>query len=261
MLRVLALPVVILLSAAGTNPSGDTPVRSTPGQGGGVTSEPLFPAEGISFKPRVEEALLGAPVRQDGYSIRPPNGFRMVRMNLFHGTRSLAMSAEPSFISAALVDGPSEEAAVMVVSVVESGFAAAPSDREKFVEAVAKHFKDRVDLPLSVERAEQKTAPQARVEVVGTARQDDQLRRVLAIAFAGEGKHIVLVFSAPAGRWEALEPAFRATIQSFRPEIPAGKTLSPNVAWMLAGAAAVLLLISFALYRRRRRAEPEPALR
>ena len=39
--------------------------------------------------------LLGPPLRQDGYSFRPPKAFHMTRMDLFHGAKPLAIGSGP----------------------------------------------------------------------------------------------------------------------------------------------------------------------
>ncbi|MHB8873427.1 MAG: hypothetical protein ACYC8T_07040, partial [Myxococcaceae bacterium] len=135
------------------------------------------------------EPMLGTPLRQDGYSLRPPQGFRMARMDLFRGTRATAVSAVASpeargpgparWLSAALVDGEGEDAAAMVVSMVEGSFQATPAARDEFSTAVVRHFSEELGLKLAMERAELVGGPAARIEVFGTVRQEDQVRRVL----------------------------------------------------------------------------------
>ncbi len=199
---------------------------------------------------------LGTPVRQDGYTVRPPQDFKMARMALFHGTRAMAMSGTGAYLSAALVDGADEEASTMLVSMVDGSFRASPADREAFSEQVTEHFKERLALAFSAERAEHVAGPTPRVEVVGTVRQEEQLRRVVAVAFAGEGRHVVIVFSVSAGRWDALWPTLRASLDSFRPDAPPAGELPRGLALAAAALAASLLVASGWLYRRRRRAGP-----
>ncbi len=205
---------------------------------------------------------LGTAVRQDGYTVRPPQAFRMTRMALFHGTRAMGMSTGPAFLSAALLEGTDEEASAMLVSVVDGAFAALPSDREAFSEAVAAHFKERLGVAFAVERAEHVAGALPRVEVTGTVRQEEQLRRLQVVAFAGEGRHAVAVFSVSAGRWDALAPAVRASLDSFRWEAPPAGDLTRAFALVTAVLTVLLLAASAWAYRRRRRAltavEPTP---
>src|SRR5215211_4974448 len=124
-------------------------------------------------------ANLGTPLRQDGFSFRPPSAFRKARMELFQGTRAGAIpldSSRPRYLAAALVDGEEEHAAALLVAVVDETFEASPSTREAFSAAAVKHFADELGMPLALERALLVRGPSARVEVVGTIRKEDQLR-------------------------------------------------------------------------------------
>src|SRR5687767_70526 len=137
----------------------------------------------------------------------------MARMDLFHGTRSGAVSEDlkaPRWLSAALVDGDGEDAAAMLVSVVERSFEASPAAREEFSAAVVRHYSEELSLKFAMERADLVPADPKRIEVFGSVRQENQVRRVLVTAVAGEGRHSVITFSAPSGRWEQFAPKARA---------------------------------------------------
>jgi hypothetical protein len=210
----------------------------------------------------VAEPGLGTPLRQDGYSLRPPQGFRMERMELFRGTRATAVSAAASpeargpglsrWLSAALVDGDGDDAAAMVVSVVEGSFQATPAARDEFSTAVVRHFADELGMKLAMERAELVPGPAARIEVLGTLRQEDQVRRVLISAMAGDGRHVVVGFTAPTGRWEQLAAGARASLETFRNDAPAASDASRGLAAVVALVVAAALLVSLALWKRRR---------
>lgn len=198
---------------------------------------------------------LGTTLRQDGYSIRPPSGFRMARMDLFRGTRVGAVAATPyapGWLSAALVDGEGDDAATVLVSVVEGSLLITPAAREDFAAAAVRHFADELGLRLSMERAELINGPLPRVEVLGSVRQENQLRRVLVAGMAGEGRHAVVIFTAPSGRWEELWPRLRSSLESFRNEGQAAYVLPRSVAGGVALGVGAALLASVALWRRRK---------
>lgn len=212
----------------------------------------------------VAEPGLGTPLRQDGYSLRPPQGFRMERMDLYRGTRATAVSAVASpeargpgltrWLSAALVDGDGDDAAAMVVSIVEGSFQATPAARDEFSTAVVRHFSDELGMKFAMERAELVAGAAARIEVLGTVRQEDQVRRVLISAMAGDGRHAVVGFTAPTGRWEQLGASARASLETFRNDAPAASDASRGLAAIVALVMAAALLASLVLWRRRRRA-------
>ncbi len=199
---------------------------------------------------------LGTELRQDGFSLRPPREFTMARMDLFRGTRAGALSASPSssrMLSAALVDRPGQDSAAMLVSVVDGSFQATPAARDEFSTAVVRHFADELRLTLAMERAELIAEGAPRVEVVGTVRHEGQLRNVLVAGMAGKGRHAVIIFSVPTGRWGELNPQIRASLDSFRNDPPSGSELPRGVAGAAAGALAGALIASLAVWRRRRR--------
>jgi hypothetical protein len=131
---------------------------------------------------------LGSALRQDGYTLRPPQTFRMARMDLFHGTRAGAIgggSGAARWLSAALEDGEGDDAATLLVSIVETPFKAAPADRDELTAAVVRHFSQELGLKFQTEKAELVAGPTPRVEVFGSVRQENQLRHVLVAAMAG----------------------------------------------------------------------------
>jgi hypothetical protein len=198
---------------------------------------------------------LGTEIRQDGYSLRPPREFVLARMELFRGSQAGALSLSPSSsraLSAALVDRPGEDSASMLISVVDGTFQATPAGRDEFSTAVVRHFADQIRLPLSMDRAELINAGAPRVEVLGTVRQEGQLRNVLVAGMEGKGRHAVIIFSVPSGRWTELDPQIRASLDGFRNDPLPRNELHRGVA----GAAAILagaLVAGLAIWRHRRR--------
>ena len=198
---------------------------------------------------------IGIELRQDGYSLRPPSDFTKAYPSLFQGTRALAPTVSASssgMLSAFLVDRTGQDAASMVVSIVDGSLAAAPAARDEFSTAVVRHFSDELGLALAMDRAELVTEGAPRVEVLATLRQAGQLRNVLVAGMAGKGRHAVISFSVPSGRWGELRPQIRASLDSFRNE-PSSKEMPRTVAGAAAGALVGTLVASFALWRRRQR--------
>ncbi len=199
------------------------------------------------------EEALGTVLRLEGYSIRPPQGFRMERMNLMRGSRAGAVSGSasvPRFLSAALTNGEGEDATSMLISVVESPFEASPSERDEFAEAVRRHYED-LGLKFALERATSVSGPRARIDVLGTVRQENQVRQVLVAAMVGTARHQVVTFSVPSGQWDALAPQLNASLESFRGDSSPGVGRS-RVLGLLAAALGLGLAASMVLRRRRR---------
>ncbi|MFY1827920.1 hypothetical protein ACN47A_18515 [Myxococcus fulvus] len=199
---------------------------------------------------------LGTELRRDGYVLRPPEGFHMVRWEPYTGSVAGAVTLDaetPRALSAALADGEGPEAATMLVSVVEGSFSASPSERDDFASAVMQHFQRELGVVLSPERVDRIGGEAPRVEVLGTLRDAGQTRTVLVAGLASEGRHAVVVVSAPAVRWELLAPSVRASLETFRLE----PTTTPGVVprrllGALAGALAGALVASYAAWRRGR---------
>ncbi|MFZ5471762.1 MAG: hypothetical protein ACOZIN_20225 [Myxococcota bacterium] len=198
---------------------------------------------------------LGTPLRQDGYVLRPPQNFRMARMDLFHGTRAGAAAggAPGRWLSAALIDGQEEDASSLLVSIVERSFQPSPAARDDFSTAVVRHYADELGLKFSMERAELVAGASPRIEVLGTVRAQNQARHVLVAAMAGEGRHAVVTFSIPSGRYEALSGALRASLDSYRPDAPIANERSRGAVRVIAGLLAFALVASWWLRRRLRR--------
>lgn len=195
-------------------------------------------------------APLGPVLRQDGFQVRPPAGFRMARMDLFHGTRVGAIGGG-GYLSAALVDGDAETASSLLLAIVDTSFSLGPSSRDTLSTAVVKHFNDALDQPFSLERAE---VVNGRVQVIGAIRQGSQLRRVLVAAWPGVGRHVVAVASAPSGRWDELAPQFADSFESLKVDAPLTSRPPQQVMWAAAALAAAALLISIGVWRRRQAA-------
>lgn len=196
--------------------------------------------------------LLGPPVRQDGYTFRPPRPFYMARMELFHGAQAMAVGDATGAISAALIDGDDENAASVIVSVVEEPFSVGPGARDEFSAQVARHFRDRLGLEFSLERAEVIEGPSRRVEVLGSVRRASQLRQIVAAAWPGDHRHVVITCSVPSGRWEALSGAINQSLETVRVDGGTPTRGGRNVALAVAALVAALLVASAGLWRRRR---------
>ncbi|MCE9670252.1 hypothetical protein LY474_20855 [Myxococcus stipitatus] len=203
----------------------------------------------------LSSGALGTELRRDGYALRPPEGFHMVRWEPYAGSQAGAVSLDPGaprMLSAALADGEGPDAAMLVVSVVEQGFAASPSEREDFASAVMQHFRRELGVTVSPERVERLGGVAPRVEVLGTLREAGQVRTVLVAGMASEHRHAVVLVSAPAVRWEALAPVVRASLETFRMEPTNAPGAVPRRALgALAGALAGALVASYAAWRKR----------
>lgn len=197
---------------------------------------------------------LGPVVRQDGFQFKPPKSFRMARMDLFHGTHVGSVTRNPAtsrYLSAALIDGDGEDAATLLISVVEETLTLGPSSRDEFSTAVVRHITDELGQPFQLERAEIR---EGRVEVLGSIRQGAQLRRVLVAAWPSEGRHVVAFCSAPSGRWESLSPLITESFASLKVE-PASLARPPQrLMWAFAALVAAAMMISIGLWRRRQAA-------
>lgn len=199
--------------------------------------------------------LLGPPIRQDGYTFRPPRPFHMARMELFHASQALAVGARADSagaLSAALVDGEDENAASLTVTVVDEPFAVGPGARDEFAAQVSRHFRDRLGLEFSLERVELVEGPSRRVEVLGSVRRASQLRQIVAAAWPGDVRHLVMTCSVPSGRWEALSGAIRQSFDTVRLDASGPARGPRNLALAVATLVAALLVASAGLWRRRR---------
>ena len=200
--------------------------------------------------------ILGAPVHLDGYSFRPPAGFRMARMELFRGTLagSVAESASAGrSLSAALVDGEGESAASLLVSIVDEPFAPTPAAREEFSTWAARHLREELGLGFELTSALLRAEPSPRVEVVGTVREEDQLRYLLLAALGGQPRHAVFIFSAPSGRFEELRPQIAASLDTLRLTASMGAPVPRGMLGAALGAGLGALVVSWAIWRQRKK--------
>jgi hypothetical protein len=209
----------------------------------------------------VSQAPLGTLLRLEGFSLRPPEGFRMVRMAPFQDTRVGAVGGVPGgerVLLAALVDGDDDDASTLLVAKVEGTFTVVPSARDDFATFAVRHFADELGMTLMMERAERVQAQVPRIEVLASVRQEGQVRQILLAAMEGEGRHGVVMFSIPSGQFQEKYPKLRASLDSFRNEASAAANLPKGVAGAVAGAMAGGLLVSFALWRRLRAYRSRP---
>ena len=115
------------------------------------------PLPALALALMVSQALLGTPLRLESFSLRPPEGFRMVRMAPFQDTRVGAVGGVPGgerSLLAALVDGDDDDASTLLIAKVEGTFTVVPSARDDFATAAVRHFADELGLTLMMERAE-----------------------------------------------------------------------------------------------------------
>ncbi len=197
-------------------------------------------------------SLLGPPLRTEQFQLRPPQPFRMSRMDLFHGTTAFALADRdvPRWIAAVLADGDSEDAATLTLAVIQTSLAEGGGGRDRLVRAAAEHFRDELDVALTIERAEVKRGPTPRIEALGSVRAGAQLRTLTIVAWPHEGHHVVAVFSAPSGKWAELAPVLQESLDTFRYE---ARAPGPPQSWALAFALSIVAALggSVALWRRR----------
>lgn len=200
------------------------------------------------------DGALGPVLRQDGFQFKPPRAFRMARMDLFHGTQAGTVSVQPQaprYLSAALVDGDGEDAASLLVSVIDDSLRLGPSSRDELSTAVVRHLRDELGQTFQLERAE---VTHGRVEVIGSLRQGSQLRRILVAAFPGEQRHVVAFASVPSGRWDALAPALGESFDTLKVEPVANARPPQRLLWAFVAAVSAAFLVSVGLWRRRQAA-------
>ncbi len=215
----------------------------------------LVVALALAAPARAQEPVpLGTPLRQDGYTFRPPEGFRMARMDAFLGTRVGAVPFPPGgarFLSAALQHGEGPDADSLLVAVVDGTFVANERTRDAFSAAAIRHFSEELGMPLALDRAEVIAGPARRVEVRATLKQRDQVRGILVAAMEGEGRHAVVTFSVPASRFEAELPTLRASLDTFRADRPPASDWTRNLTRAAIPFIGLLLFASWWLWRRR----------
>lgn len=192
---------------------------------------------------------LGPPVRHEGFQLRPPKAFHMARLDLFHGTRVGSVGGT-SYLAAALLDGDGEDAASLLLTVVEAPLTIGPGVRDTLATQVVAELKDELDQRFVLERAD--VVPNQRVEVRGSIRAGSQARQLLIAAYPGEVRHTVAIFSVPTGRWDELRASITDSLDSYRAEAVSNQ--APSRRWALAFASliAALFIASVGLWRRRR---------
>jgi hypothetical protein len=201
---------------------------------------------------------LGTVLKREGYQIRPPADFRMGPNNWFDESQVGVIGSErrsAGQVSVVLSDRDAEDAATLLISMVDGSFRASPSSRDEFSTATVLHFAERLNLTSHIESVELVREKSPRVELTGTVRHEGQLRYLLVAAMEGRGRHAVIVFSAPAGRWQALKPALEASLDTFASDTPVAGELTRSLAGAAAGALAGGLFVSLAVWRKRRRAK------
>ncbi len=193
---------------------------------------------------------LGPALRQEGFVIRPPANFRMARMDLFHGTQvgGVVPGGGTRYLSAALMDGDGEDAASLLLFVADTSLALGPSSRDSLSTQVVRHFNEELKQPFAMERAE---IVDGRVQVLGSIREGSQLRRILVVAWPGEGRHVVATASVPSGRWDALAPRLAESFATMRVEPLVAGRPPQRYLWAFLALIAAMFFISVGLWRRR----------
>jgi hypothetical protein len=214
----------------------------------------VFLALGVLLAALGEPSLLGSELREDSYAVRPPAGFTVERPEAFSGTRAAAVGVSTSAkaLSAVLVDSEGPDAAAMLIAEVDGAFDGHPASRDELSGAVVRHFTEDLGFSFTLESARAAAGRVPRIEVLGTLRQEGQARHVLVAALAGEPRHAVITFSVPSGRYQALSPALEASLDTFSVETPAGRPFSRGLAGAITGTIAGALVVSLALWRRRK---------
>ena len=144
----------------------------------------------------------------------------------------------------------------MLIALVEGSFQASPAARDEFSAAVVRHYSEELGLKFAMERAQLVPGSPSRIEVLGTVRLDNQVRGVLVAAFDGSGKHAVLTFTAPSGRWDTLVGAAHSSMDSFRNDLPVSAGASRGLVGAVAIGFAIALSVSAWAWKRRTRKEP-----
>ncbi len=202
---------------------------------------------------------LGPPIRGEGFQVSPPKAFHMGRLDLFHGTHAGAVGGSSSFLAAALIDGDGEDAASMLVTVVDAPLSIGPGARDTLSTQVVKELKVDLDQKFALDRAD--VVPNQRVEVRGSIRSGSQARQILVAAFPGEVKHTVVIFSVPTGRWDELRAPIGDALDSYRADAVTNQTPSGRWALGFALLIAALLVTSIGLWRRRKTSLGQAGLR
>lgn len=201
--------------------------------------------------------LLGPPIKKEGYSFRPPRQFHLAHMELFQAARPLVIGGaaeSPGQVVAALFDGEDENAASLVLAIVDEPFSVGPGARDELSSRVARHFRERLGLEFALERSAVVEGPSRRIEVVGSVRRASQLRQIVAAAWPGEHRHLVITSSIPSGRWETLSGAIAQSYETVRLETASSQAAPLTLAFAVAALVSALLLASIGLWRRRKAA-------
>jgi hypothetical protein len=191
---------------------------------------------------------LGGTLRQENFSFRPPRSFHRAPNLWFHNSKGFSVYGhEKSHFSALLTDDDdhmSEEVSTLSLSLLEVPLPSYLQGVNGLELAVAKHFKDRLKLDFSLERAERKNN---RIEVFGAARFGSQLRRIVVAVFPHEKRSLIWVASVPVARWDVLRNALEASLDSVELD-PVPETLGRRGGVMLALATMVFLSASVVLW-------------
>lgn len=191
-------------------------------------------------------AALGPPLALDGYSIRPPSGFRLEPPERYRGSHAFVGSS--GTLSAALVENEAPAPSSMWIATVDGPLREPPIARDGFAASVQRQLSE-IGSELQVRSC---AATVDRVELIGELEEHGERRMLNVFAFRGELRHVVVGFSVPASRWRELQPAIAASAATF-----SGSYEAADGGRRAAIAAALLglagLLASVALRRRRAR--------
>ncbi len=182
---------------------------------------------------------LGPVLTRDGYRWRPPAGFQATPVDEARGSRAFIPGGalgSGQGTSALLVDGPGEDATSIVIALFDTPPARPGAGRDTLSDRVAEHFRERLELDFTLERAHGRLADRA--DVVGSVTLGGQVRRVMVQGVEQAGRSAWLIAAAPTARWEDALPAIEASFATFQFEAPP----PARPAWL--GPAAVTLAIA-----------------
>jgi hypothetical protein len=153
-------------------------------------------------------------------------------------------------ILACFSEDRAEGATALVVGSIDRTFAMGPLHRDLLASGVAAHFRQELDLEVTVDRPQVVTGSRSpRVEVRATTRIDGSARVVRYAFFPGSGETLMLAASVPEASERSREQGLVATLNSFEasfPELdraPDSKAIAVRVAALgTAGALLVLVL-------------------
>ena len=201
------------------------------------------------------------PLLIDGVQLTLPRGFARLDDASFQGSAALLPSlggeATPRALMAAFAEPRAEGAATLVLGRVELPLALESGVREAISAAVATHFRQELDLEVTLDRPFLVSGPRSpRVEAKARTRLTSA--RLVRFAFyPGAGRHYILAASFPVTREQELDAAVTEAFDSFEPAFPdLGQRGAPHALAFRAAAFGALGVLVVVAARLRRRSSP-----